>query len=75
MIVATVSVPVAWIESVSALKLPPKADQRLQELMDRNNEGQLDEGERSALDALVELSEELSLVRATAIDLLRGWPQ
>jgi hypothetical protein len=50
-----------WIETVSNLRLPPAADRRLQELMDRNNEGSLTEAERVYLEELVELSETLPL--------------
>jgi hypothetical protein len=65
-----IEAPVDWVERVSELKLPAKSDRRLQELMDRNNEGQLTEGERAELEALVEVSEVLSLVRAKALHLL-----
>ena len=54
---ATVPAPVAWIEFVSDLRLPPRANERLQQLMDRNTEGLLTESERAELEALVELSE------------------
>lgn len=67
----TIDAPLEWVETVSSLRLPPKADQRLQELMDRNNEGLLTEAERADLASLVELSERLSLVRAEALYLLR----
>lgn len=63
-----------WIKTVGELKLPVKADRRLQKLMDRNNEGQLTEVERSDLEYLVELSEQLSLVRAEALHLLGQMP-
>jgi hypothetical protein len=39
--------------------------------MDRNNEGLLAEGEREELEALVELNERLSLVRAQARQMLQ----
>jgi hypothetical protein len=42
--------------------------------MDRNNEGQLNADELAELEALVEMSEELSLVRAEAIRLLGRKP-
>ena len=42
--------------------------------MDRNNEGLLTEDEREELEALVELSERLSLVRAEALQILRKQP-
>ena len=64
-----------WVETVGNLRLPPKTDQRLQELMDRNNEGQLTGTEQADLEALVELSERLSLVRAEALHLLGRRPE
>jgi hypothetical protein len=70
----TIDAPLEWVESVGNLRLPPKADQRLQELMDRNNEGLLTEAERADLESLVELSERLSLVRAEALHLLGRKP-
>jgi hypothetical protein len=71
---AVISAPVDWVESVGSLKLPLRADRRLQELMDRNNEGKLDATEHAELETLVELSESLSLVRAEAIHLLGRKP-
>ena len=67
---ATVSAPLEWVEALGDLRLPPGADQRLQQLMDRNTEGLLTEAERAELEALVELSETLALVRAKALQLL-----
>ena len=55
--------------------MPPKADHHLQDLMHRNNEGLLTNGEREELDALVELSEQLSLVRAEALQMLGKPPE
>ncbi len=72
---SVISAPVDWVEAVSSLALPPRADRRLQELMDRNNEGQLNLTEHAELETLVELSESLSLVRAEAIHLLRRTPE
>jgi hypothetical protein len=71
----TVSAPVEWVKSVSGLRLPPKANERLQQLMDRNTEGLLTEIERAELETLVEFSETLSLVRARALQLLGRKPQ
>ena len=71
---ATIDAPLEWVEAVGNLRLPPKADQRLQELMDRNNEGVLTESERADLESLVELSELLSLLRAEALHLLGRTP-
>jgi len=52
------------------LRFPTKTDHRLQKLMDRNNEGNLDGPEMEELEALVELSEQMSLVRAEALQIL-----
>jgi hypothetical protein len=70
----TIAAPVDWIKSVGNLRFPTKADHRLQELMDRNNEGLLPESEREELEALVELSEQLSLVRGEALQILGKQP-
>lgn len=72
---AVISAPVDWVESVSELRLPPKTDRRLQELMNRNTEGQLTEGERAELESLVELTQALSLIRAEALSLLGRKPE
>lgn len=62
------------VEAVAALKLPPRTDQRLQILMDRNTEGSLGNDEKTELEALVELSEMMSLVRAQALHVLGRTP-
>jgi hypothetical protein len=72
---ATVTAPLEWVESVGSLKLTPKANQRLQHLMDRNNRGELTSEEREELESLVEWSESVSLVRAEAWRLLGRKPQ
>lgn len=69
-----IAAPVSWVEAVGKLHFPSKADRRLQELMDRNNEGLLDRSELEELEALVELSEQLSLVRAEALQILGKRP-
>lgn len=71
----SISAPVDWVESVGNLRFPAKADHRLQELMDRNNEGLLSDEERAELEALAELSEQLSLVRAEALQILGKQPR
>ncbi len=67
---STIDAPQKWVETVGDLRLPPKADRKLQELMERNNEGLLTQAEREELESLVELSERLALVRAEALHLL-----
>ncbi len=72
---SVISAPLDWVKSVSDLKLPPKADRRMQVLMDRNTEGHLSSEELADLEALVELSETLSFVRAEALQLLGRSPK
>jgi hypothetical protein len=47
----------------------------LQDLMDRNNNGSLTAEERDDLEALVELSETIAIVRAQALHVLGRTPQ
>ena len=72
---STISAPANWIEDISNLRLPARADGRLQMLMDRNNEGRLSADEREEMAALVEMSEQLSLFRADALLLLGRRPK
>lgn len=72
---AIIEAPSDWVETVSDLRLPAGADRRLQQLMDRNNEGALTLEERAEMETLVEVSEELSLVRAEALRLLGRRPE
>lgn len=65
---SAMSTPLDWVESVSSLKRPVRADRRLRELMDRNTDVQLNRADRAELETLVELSESLSLVRAGNVD-------
>ena len=71
---AVIQAPVDLVEAISDLRFPPKSDRRLQALMDRNTEGRLTPAEREELEALVELSEMMSLVRARALHLLGRKP-
>ncbi len=71
---AVVQAPLKMVEAVAALHLPPKADRQLQALMDRNTNGALSPAEREELEALVELSETIGLLRAQALHLLGRKP-
>jgi hypothetical protein len=71
---AVVETPRDLVEAIAALRLPPRADRRLQELMDRNTNGCLTPPERDELEALVELSETLAPVRARALQVLGKKP-
>ena len=68
---AVIEAPRELVEAVADLRLPAKTDRRLQNLMDRNTEGALTPDERDDLEALVELSESIALVRAKALQVLR----
>jgi hypothetical protein len=70
----TVEAPLEMVEGLAELRFPPKTDALLQRLMDRNTEGQLTEAERIELEALVELSERLTLLRAQALRVLGRKP-
>jgi hypothetical protein len=69
-----IQAPRDLVEEVANLHLPINADQRLQELMDRNNDGQLTESERQEMASLVDWSENISLLRAKALYLLGKHP-
>jgi hypothetical protein len=71
---ATLETPRELLLAVAEVRLPPKTDAKLQSLMDRNTEGQLTLDERHDLEALVELSETLSLLRAKALHVLGRRP-
>ncbi len=71
---AVISAPLDMVEAVAALRLPSRADRRLQDLMDRNNEGALTLDEREDMETLVELSETIAVVRAQALHLLGRKP-
>lgn len=71
---AVVQAPLELVEAVAALRLPAKADRRVQRLMDSNTNGTLTPTEQEELEALVELSETIALVRAKALHLLGRKP-
>ncbi len=65
-----IMIPREMMEELVTLRFPPKADKRLQDLMDRNNDGQLTQDERDELESLVEMSESISLMRAKAMKFI-----
>ena len=71
---AVVSMPSEFVETLANLRFPVTTDQRLQRLMDRNTEGALSGEERHELEALVDLSETMSLIRARALQSLGRSP-
>jgi hypothetical protein len=62
------------LEAAAGMRMPQEVDQRLQWLMDRNNEGALTPAERDELEALVEASEMIALVRAKVLRALGQEP-
>lgn len=71
---ATIPAPASWIQSIGDFRLPAQTDKHLQSLMDRNNEGLLQPAEKEELAALAALGEELSIMRAQALQLLGTRP-
>lgn len=71
---ATITAPASWIEYISDFHFPEETDRHLQKLMDRNNEGLLLPSEKEELSALAALSEDISLLRAQALQLLGKRP-
>jgi len=72
---AILEAPVTSWNPSPTCAFPPKTDELLQRLMDRNTEGQLSATEREELEALVELSERMALLRAQALRLLGRSPR
>ncbi|MBI2898993.1 MAG: hypothetical protein HYY17_02330 [Planctomycetes bacterium] len=68
----TIQAPFDYIEELANLAFPSATQGKLRDLMDRNNEGTLSEDERRDLQALVELSERLALIRGRAKLLLQS---
>jgi len=66
--------PRELLEEVAALRFPALTDQRLQNLMDRNNDGALNQQEREELESLAAMSETIALMRAKALRCLGRQP-
>jgi len=69
-----VSAPIDLVESIAGPRFPAKTDNRLRGLMDRNTNGALSGDEKEELEALVELSESMAILRARALNLLGRKP-
>jgi hypothetical protein len=66
----TIATPVELVTSLAEFRFSPKLNAKLQNLMERNTEGQLSGPEREELEALVELSETIALLRGGALRVL-----
>lgn len=62
-----IEMPLDVVEMIADVRFSPKIDARLQHLMTRNTEGTLTEDEREELEALVEWSQQISLLRSYAL--------
>jgi hypothetical protein len=71
---AVIETPVELVEAMADLRFPPRTDAHLQHLMERHSEGLLTAAEREELEALVDLSETMSLLRAQALRVLGRSP-
>lgn len=71
---ATVEAPRELMEELANLRFPATSNERLQELMDLNNEGRLSPDQRRDLAAYAELSEQMALLRAQALKALGRQP-
>jgi hypothetical protein len=63
-----------FVESVANMRFAPNVNARLQELMDRNTNGQLTASEKEELATLAAVSEQMSLIRGQAFVLLGRTP-
>lgn len=66
----TVEAPADFLEELANFLLPESTQRRLESLMDRNTEGALGPDEAEELNALVEMSERISLLKGRALLIL-----
>ena len=69
------SVSTAGLEALASSMLAPRSQSRLDELLQRNSEGELSKDEIDELDSLLEQVDELNLLKARAEYTLRQQPQ
>ena len=67
----TIEIPADFLEELAEYQFPPSIQDQITRLMDKNTEDQLSEDERKELQALVELSESVSIMKGRAKFLLR----
>lgn len=66
----TIATPLQLVTSLAEFRFSPKLNAKLQDLMERNTEGQLSAAEREELEALVELGESIAILRGEALQVL-----
>jgi hypothetical protein len=66
----TIPTPLQLVTSLAEFRFSPKLNAKLQDLMERNTEGQLSAADREELEALVELSETIAILRGEALQVL-----
>ena len=62
------------LEQMADMRFDPATDARLQDLMDRNNFGELSEDERAELAGYAALNQQMSIARARAMVVLGRKP-
>jgi len=65
---------VSFVDGLTNIRFSPAMNTRIQHLMDLNNEGKLSAEDREELESLVDWSEQISLVRAGAFQLMGKKP-
>ena len=65
---------VSFVNDLTDIRFSPAMNARIQDLMDRNNNGALSTAEREELEGLVDWSEQISLVRAQALNFMGKKP-
>ena len=66
---------VSFVNDLTDMRFTPAMNARIHDLMDRNNEGTLSPSERQELESLVDWSEQISLVRAKALQFMGKKPE
>ena len=65
---------VSFVDDLTDIRFSPAMNARVQDLMGRNNDGALSAPEREELESLVDWSEQISLVRAKALQFMGKKP-
>lgn len=65
---------VSFVDDLTDIRFSPAMNARVQHLMDLNNDGKLSAAEREELESLVDWSEQISLVRARALQFMGKKP-